>query len=253
MNFYDAIASHYDDIVDGPARSEAAARFATWLTGSHRVRRALDVACGTGLHARAMAGRGVQVVAADASEAMLQQARTCPGEADDRIEWLHAPMETIAQRVTGSFDAVVCMGNSLPHLLTDARLRQTVRGFRTVLADEGLAAVQMLNYDRILARRERVVGVTRRGHREYIRFYDFLPKQIRFNILELDWQDDRCRHDLHQTHLAPYRAEQLCEAFREAGFEDVDLFGGLPDEPFDVSKSEGLLLIARCKKADGGK
>lgn len=244
MGFYDGIAGQYDDIVGGVSRSAAAQKFATWLIESQGVQRVLDVACGTGLHARALAERGVQVVAADASQKMVEQARSKAGDAGKRIEWLHSPMETIEQRTTGPFDAIVCLGNSLPHLLTDTQLHATIRGFGALLAPGGIAVVQLLNYDRVLERQERIVGVTRTRDAEYVRFYDFLPETIRFNILQLDWREGRCQHKLHETELRPYRPQQLCEAFTEAGFCPPKLYDGWDFNEFDCSVSDGLLLVA---------
>ncbi|HAU36799.1 MAG TPA: hypothetical protein DCX07_03665 [Phycisphaerales bacterium] len=246
MGFYDEIAGSYDEIVAGAARADAARRLAAWLTKSHRVRRVLDVACGTGLHARALAERGVQVVAADASQAMLREARKQAGEAGRHIEWLHAPMETIAQSPAGPFHAILCLGNSLPHLLTDAQLHATIRGFRALLAAGGIAVVHLLNYDRILERRERIVGVTRSGDAEYVRFYDFLRENVRFNLLELHWRQGRCRHKLHSMELRPYRAQRLCEAFTGAGFRPPKLYDGWQFHEFDRSVSEELVLVAKA-------
>ena len=245
MGFYDGIAGRYDDIVGGVARSDAARQFATWLIESQGAQRVLDVACGTGLHARALAERGVHVVAADASRTMLRKARDKAGDAGQYIEWLHAPMETIAQRTTGPFNAILCLGNSLPHLLTDTQLHATIRGFGALLAAGGIAVVQLLNYDRVLERQERVVGVTRSGDAEYVRFYDFLPENIRFNVLELNWREGQCRHKLHQTELRPYRAQRLCEVFTDAGFCQPELYDGWEFNEFDCSVSDGLLLVAR--------
>ena len=240
--FYDGIAEQYDAIVGSAARADAARRFAAWLLDTYDVARVLDVACGTGLHARALAERGVRVVAADASRSMLDKAREQAGQ---RIEWLHAPMETVSKRTSGPFQAILCLGNSLPHLLTDAQLHATVRGFKALLAAGGAAVVQLLNYDRILQRRERIVGVTRSENTEYVRFYDFLPETVRFNVLELHWTQDQCEHKLHQTELRPYRSRQLSEAFTDAGFRRVGLCDGLEFNEFDPSTSDGLVVIAR--------
>jgi len=244
VGFYDELAEQYDDIVGGAKRLEGARKLAKWLVESHQAKRVLDVACGTGLHARALAERGVHVVAADASEAMLREAEVSTDDVGGLIEWVHAPMERIGQEVAGPFDAIICMGNSLPHLLTDEQLRATLQGFRSLVSDAGIAVVQILNYDRVLSRGERIVGVTRNGDTEYVRFYDFLPDRICFNILELTWQGDRCTHTLHQTELRPYRASELCAAFAEAGFAEPELYDGLQFNEFDSEESDGLLAVA---------
>lgn len=250
-DFYEGIAGRYDEIVGGASRAGAAAGMADWLVRAHGARRVLDVACGTGLHALALAERGVQVVAADASKSMLDRARASAEDAARRVEWVHARMESIAESVAGPFDAVLCLGNSLPHLLADAQLRSALRGFRGLTADAGVAVVQMLNYDRILARRERIVGVTRHGHSEYVRFYDFLSRRVRFNVLELRWRGEQCEHVWRQTELRPYRSGELSDAFVEAGFQRPALYAGLSGDGFRPPDSEVLLLVARpCRGSD---
>lgn len=245
VSFYDDIAADYDRIVGGAKRAAAAEGFVAWLAGSRPLRRALEVACGTGLYARALGRRDIEVVAADVSEAMLQQAKAQTTPADGRIEWLAEPMQTIAQHVAGPFDAVLCMGNSLPHLLSDADLRAALEAFRAVLAESGVVVIHLLNYARVLARRERIVGVTREGDREYVRFYDFLPERVQFNILELHWEGGACRHELHQTTLRPYTAGQLKVALARAGFAAVELYNGPAVGPFSETESDQLLLVAR--------
>jgi len=246
MGFYEEIAERYDDMVGGPGRREAARELAEWLAESRGVRRALDVACGTGLHAIALARRRVEVVAADASAAMLARARAAAAEAGvgADIQWLHRPMETVSQAAPGPFDAILCLGNSLPHLLTGAQLDAAVRGFRDLLAPDGIVLVQILNYNRIFARRERIVGATRRGDTVYVRFYDFLDEAVRFNVLELTWRQGRCEHALHETELRPYRMRELRNAFTAAGFGPPALYGGLDRRPFDPARSDVLMLMA---------
>ena len=243
MGFYEGIAARYDQIVDSGEREASARRFVGRLLEGHAVGSALDVACGTGLYARALAERGVQVTAADLSEAMLHQGRARAPAGGAPITWLQAPMQEIAERVRGPFDAVLCMGNSLPHLLEDGELAKTLRGFRRLLSADGVVVAQVLNYDRILAERRRVVGVTRVGETEYIRFYDFLPGQVRFNVLEIRWQGDQARHELHETALRPYGAAEIAAAASDADFAAAAVHGGLEFEPFEAT-SESVVLIA---------
>ncbi len=241
MSFYDRLASDYDRIVDVRRREAAAERFAGRLVADFGVRRALEVACGTGLYARALAGAGVEVVASDLSGEMLAEARQAGGGG---VTWIEAPMERIADHVADGFDAVLCMGNSLPHLLEDDVLAEALAGFARLLREGGLAVMQLLNYDRVLARGERFVGASRRGQTEYVRFYDFGADRLRFNILELRWQGERVEHALHATELRPYRAGELAEALSSAGFGRIERFSGLGLEPFDARDSDGLLIVA---------
>ncbi len=248
MSFYDELAGEYDILVDAASRLASGMKFADWLLQAHAPRRVLDTACGTGMYARLLAERGVQVTAADLEPAMIARARRDP-QHGTAIEWLCAPMQTIADHVQGPFDAVLCMGNSLPHLLSDADLAATLTGFRRLLKAGGLAVIQLLNYTRVLGRHERIVGITRHQGdnetREYIRFYDFLEGRLRFNVLVIRWADGQCEHQLHHTDLRPYRPEEVRAALLAAGFARVDLFGTLDAQPFDPAASETVMCVAR--------
>ena len=246
MDFYDQIAAEYDHIVDPGDRAEGARRFVARLSERHAVASAVAAACGTGLYAQALADHGAAVIAADISEPMLQQAQLAVD--DPRVRWVCTPMQALADHVADPVDAVVCMGNSLPHLLTDDDLAATLAGFHSMLAPGGIAVIQLLNYQRLLAASERIVGVTRSGDSHYLRFYDFGPDLIQFNILEMHWTGSECEHHLHQTPLQPYTAADLEPALAAAGFVNVETFGGLDLSPFQPAESDQLLLIAHRRE-----
>jgi glycine/sarcosine N-methyltransferase len=242
MSFYDDIADQYGSIVDESARRPAAERFVAELTSRYDITTALDVACGAGLYAIALSQAGVSVAISDLSQAMLTQAQAALPEG---TPFHCGPMQEVSNALAGPFDTIVCMGNSLPHLLTDEDLLTTLRGFRTLLAEGGVLAIQLLNYDRVLAQGQRVVGMTRTEGKEYIRFYDFLGDLVNFNLLEIDWTTDSPTHQLHSTPLRPYRPDQLTCALASCNFDFVDFFSGAEFSEFCLESSETLLLIAR--------
>ena len=244
MCFYDELAAEYGDITDEAGRAAAAAEFVRELTGRYAVRSAVDAACGTGLYALALATAGVDTVGVDISAEMLGQARLQAEEAYLAIQWLESPMQDLAGRLPAKHDAVVCMGNSLPHLLADGELGAALAAFRSVLAPGGVLAVHVLNYDRILADRERIVGVTRRGGRQYVRFYDFLHGLLRFNVLRIEWDGEQCSHRLHSTTLRPYARDELAAAMARNGFGGITACGDLRFGEFDETISDSLLMLA---------
>jgi len=246
MDFYDEIAEQYDEITGAGRRGPAAERFVRLLRERFEVRSALDVACGTGLYTLPLAASGVRTVGADVSGAMLGRAAAAAGRAGLRVEWVRAPMQELAGRLDDRFDAVLCMGNSIPHLLTEADLGAALRGFASLREEGGVLAVQLLNYARVLARGERIVGIDRQGDRHYVRFYDFLPGRVRFNVLTIDGRGGQCEGQLHSTELRPWTAGELAEAMEASGCGRVEQYGGLDFQPFDPAESETVLLVARA-------
>jgi len=245
MGFYDNLADNYDAITGAAGRADSTEAFVDELLQRCNVTSAVDAACGTGLFTRALGRRGIRVVGADISARMLDKAREAPESDDLPITWLHAPMQDLATHLEGPFDAVICMGNSLPHLLDNADLDATLAGFASLLAPGGLLALHVLNYAQILADRERVVGVTRDGDKQYVRFYDFLHGLLRFNILEIEWQGDASHTQLNSTTLHPYVLHDLAAALVRHGLTDLQTFGDMAFSPFHATTSDSLLITVR--------
>jgi len=68
----------------------------------------LDLCCGQGRHARALAGRGYRVTGVDTNAAALAAARRVP---DATITYVQHDMRRLAE-LPGTFDAVICLWQS---------------------------------------------------------------------------------------------------------------------------------------------
>ena len=248
MDFYDDIADSYAELTGETDRQAPAERFVKELTRRFDITSAVDAACGTGLFAIELARCGAEVVGSDISPGMLKSAPSNASAA--RIDtnlctWIEAPMQELRGRISGVRDAVLCMGNSIPHLLTDDDLSGTLAGFAAMLTPGGVAAIHLLNYARVLSTRERIVGITRAGSKEFVRFYDFDGDSVAFNILKIQWDDEgQCSHKLLTTPLRPYLHSELIDAMAVAGFGKIETFGDLHFNPFNPDSSDTLLLTA---------
>jgi 2-polyprenyl-6-hydroxyphenyl methylase / 3-demethylubiquinone-9 3-methyltransferase len=74
-----------------------------------RDRRVLDVGCGGGLIAEALAARGARILGIDMAEEAIAVARAHQRESGFRNEYRQIPVEDLAAESPGEFDAVVCM------------------------------------------------------------------------------------------------------------------------------------------------
>jgi ubiquinone/menaquinone biosynthesis C-methylase UbiE len=243
MSFYDEIADEYDEITGLAGRVAQAEAFIKELGSRHPIASVLDIACGTGLYAILMAKAGIEAVGVDISQSMLDKAGQHAGEAAVTVQWTQASMQEVAARLDRQFDAVLCMGNSIPHLLDDDSLDAAIGGFVKMLRPGGVVAIQVLNYARILARAERIVEINRAADREYVRFCDFLGDTVRFNILEITWQGDRCEHRLHSSILRPYRADELSACLKVHGADNVTVYSGLGLERFEPAQSDTAVIV----------
>ena len=69
----------------------------------------LDVGCGGGILAEAMAARGARVTGIDLGEAPLAVARLHLKESGQRVDYMKVSAEELAQAQPGTFDVVTCM------------------------------------------------------------------------------------------------------------------------------------------------
>jgi 2-polyprenyl-6-hydroxyphenyl methylase / 3-demethylubiquinone-9 3-methyltransferase len=71
--------------------------------------RVLDVGCGGGILAEAMARRGAKVTGIDMAEAPLEVARLHLLESGLEVDYRQVPVEQLADEMPGAFDVVTCM------------------------------------------------------------------------------------------------------------------------------------------------
>jgi len=72
-------------------------------------KRALDVGCGGGILAEALASRGAEVMGIDMGEAPLGVAKLHQLESGIRVEYRRVTVEALAEEMPAAFDVVTCM------------------------------------------------------------------------------------------------------------------------------------------------
>lgn len=270
--FYDALAPMFDVMTDWDARLASEGPFLRALLDEAHASRVLDAACGSGGHALALARWGYEMVGADVSPGMIALAQEKAAAAGLDVPFVVADLtpqppslvgkgecsppfvgEGLGERAGERFDAVLCLGNSLPHLLTQDELATALRGMAGVLRPGGLLITHNLNYDLRWRTRPRwfaAQGGVLDGREVLVwRFadYDDGTGKIAFNIALFQKGETGWEVQVHTTPQRPLFHADLVAALTEAGFGDVRAFGGMtwPAKPFDPDSSPDLVLVAR--------
>lgn len=244
--FYDALASDYDAMTGFDQRIKAEQGFFASMVEKYNITTALDAGCGTGAHALLLAHLGVAVTAVDASEEMLRTAAR-------HAEAMHLPLTLQWVDLfhdTGSiqerFDAVFCMGNTIAHAASAAEAQKTIGGLLSLLRPEGILVLQLLNFERILKDRPRLINRRTVGDVSYVRYYSYLHDSIVFKILTIRRKDDRVTRKLIATRLCPLLLPDLTEAFISSGPTPLT-YGGIDFSPFDPVRSKDLLVVCQLR------
>lgn len=254
-SFYESIVGGYDRMTSFEHRLESAREFAAELTRQEKIDTAVDMACGTGLYAIALAEKGVNVTGVDVAPGMIKAARTNAARygVADKLSWLVRGMQQAPSESLCAKDAVTCMANSIPHVLDREEFSKTLANFNHMLRPGGVVVIQLLNYHRVLTQRERIVSIDRKRDEEFIRFYDFLPDgTLRFNLLRVDWQsapNSEPAHELKSVRLRPYRWDEISQALEARGFTSIRQYGSPLFSDFNADESLTVMITAR--KAGG--
>jgi glycine/sarcosine N-methyltransferase len=233
MDFYESISQYYDLIF--PADTQAVAFLASKTGPRSRI---LDIACGTGSHSLALAGQAREVIGVDLDPAMIRAARAKARACGLQVEFRVMDMLSMAESLEAGFDMLFCIGNSLVHLETSEQIASMLRDCRALLKPGGALVVQIINYDRILAKGETSLPTLRdeSAGLEFLRFYD-LDRQGDAVIFRTELRvgkAGRRRVIRNRIHLRILKSAQLLDMIEAAGFGDAELFGGFDGRPFDL-------------------
>lgn len=142
-----SLEAKYYDKIWGPIRNpdlyEEQALFLHQLLEKHGAVRVLDLACGTGGHCLELMKLGHKVVGLDISQAMLERAKQELSEEGLKADFVLSDMKEAysslkREKAALPFDAAICMGYSLAHILDDRSLEQTVEEVRKALRQDGV-------------------------------------------------------------------------------------------------------------------
>ncbi|MBP1604454.1 MAG: Methyltransferase type 11 [Acidobacteria bacterium] len=242
----------YRKMIAWPKRLEREWTFLSAPLGSLPSNRLLDLGCGSGEHARYLAGKGFEVVGVDVSDTMLERAREDGVPAG--VQFLLGDLIHVESVVTGKFGGAVCLGNTLAHIMDQETLTQLFKGVRAVLLPGAPLVIQVLNYERLVHSGQRCLPLTfiqdEEGEAIFLRVMThhedgsvtFTPSLLRYR------KDGDPALEVISSHNVPLRGWKRAEmeaALNAAGFTARELFGTMGHVPYEDHDSTDLVVIAR--------
>ncbi|HEY8463858.1 MAG TPA: methyltransferase domain-containing protein [Bacillota bacterium] len=220
MGFYESIAQYYDEIF--PAGVDQI-NFLVATVGSPP-RRILDVACGSGEYTLVLARLGYQVSAIDLDAAMVAKVRQKARDQGVKVEVVQGDMLQLRQAVSGDYDLIFCIGNSLVHLDGSEPIRQFLVAVRSLLHPKGVAVFQIINYDWVLAQQVNSLPtiVNNRTGLRFERNYHWDESKGRILFHTCLTVDNRVVENT--IPLFPLQSSDFATSLEQAGFGRVEWF-----------------------------
>jgi SAM-dependent methyltransferase len=149
--FSSAFAQHWDELVGWSKRANAEMIFLTTLLRKFRCASVLDVALGTGFHSIELIKRGFSVTGVDVSPAMISVARQNAIDHGVELNAICSDWIELRNKVPGTYDCVLCLGNSLACETDGYKRQQSVLMWKEMLSKNGVILVDRRNYEALLA------------------------------------------------------------------------------------------------------
>jgi SAM-dependent methyltransferase len=190
-------------------------------------RKVLDVSCGIGTQAIALATQGYSVTGSDLSAKEIDRAQQEASKREVNIAFSVCDMRQAHVHHGSGFDVVVSCDNSLPHLLTDQDLLVALQQMRACLSGGGGCIITVRDYEREERGKNLVkpYGVRTENGRRYLMFqiWDFEGEHydLTFFVVEESLSTQEVKTHAMRSRYYALSTSKLCDLMREAGFQNV--------------------------------
>jgi len=199
----------------------------------------LDLCCGTGRHALALADAGYSVTGVDLSAVLLREAHAA--DFDNRIRWIQSDMRSLPEDGTFAekFDAVVNLFTSFGYFETDSEQMKVLHQIRKALKPEGRFIVDLLNAqytaDHLVPQSKRIQDGTIIMESRMIR-HGFVVKEI---IVREAGRPPR--RYLERVKL--YTLDTLKTMLANADLVVDEIYGSYDEDPYDATRSPRMIIV----------
>jgi SAM-dependent methyltransferase len=209
------------------------------LTGAMHV---LDLACGQGRHALALAIEGLTVTGQDLSSHLLGLAAVAQQTAGTHVTWRRGDMRKIPERDT--FDAVISMFSAFGYFPEDDDNVAVLQGVAAALAPGGRFLIDLNN------REPAVISGTRQRHWEpqddgstrlEERTYDLLTGRMGIQVTRID----SGKSETSEQWLRLYTLPELITLLRLVGLAPTGVWGDFDGQDYTLTSPR---MIVRAVK-----
>lgn len=241
-DLYEKFAYDYDEFgsIDEYLGDERT--FFNKIFTEHGVKDVLDCACGTGQHLLMLAQSGYNVWGSDYSKSMLDVARKNLQMRNYDIPLCQCDFRYLEQAFDITFDAVVCLTTSLPHLHTDEDLLTALRSMNSRLNKNGLLVLTQgtTHYTLTLPSIEVVVN---RPDFSRVFVKEHNNQFLTVHVLDLFHSNERLESNQYDIVYRILLDEDYRKLLYQAGFTNIQFYGDYNMNEYNKN-SRRLIVVA---------
>jgi len=243
MKFYESIAPYYDLIFD--PEDSAGIINEKYLKG--RPGRVIDIGCAAGKLSAGLAGFKHDVTAIDLDEKMIEAANAKYAQKGLDLKFMRVNMLDVAEVFSpDSFDAAVCLGNTIVHLDGFDGIAEFFVSLYRILKPGAVFVAQILNYDRILSQKIDKLALIENDEIRFERNYDLdlFKNNGRISFITALTVKSTGVVIRNKAPLYPAKKQEIADALTAAGFKEVNFYSDIDGAPFSPENSGPLAFCA---------
>lgn len=241
QEFFNELSSRYDSMIPFEKAVKRKEELFKSLLKTE-IKTIADIGCGTGSDSIALARLGYTVTSFDPSTEMLNKLKLNAQSFEIKVDSYQFGAAQIPDDFNNKYDAVISLGNSFANIPLN-EFESSVGKCFSLLKEKGELYIQILNYEKILLERKRIVSITTNRNIFFVRFYDFGENEVVFNVLQFDKKHPQ-DNKLISTEIHPYSANVFTKALKKAGFKSINYYSNFNLSPFDLNTSNDLIITA---------
>ena len=227
QSFFDIYPHEYDALTNAAARVKPHRKEVAAMIRRFGPTAVLDAGCATGLTARLFAEKSIPTVGLDRSKAMVELATANSPYDSQLLSFMSGHFERLPKKLTGRFDLIVCLANSITGVGTLANLRRTARGFFASLKPGGHLVIQMLNYSSLKEGEVMPIKATEENGIVYERFSERRARRLYVYVTRLDLKQRPPELEVFRHEMDNFSRVEMEQGLRSAGFRNLKRFGDL--------------------------
>ena len=268
INDFSKIERYFDHYIEWDKRLAFEIPFLVSLLEKIGARTVLDVGCGSGRHVAELLKRGFDAVGLDPSVHLLDTAAEICRRLGVEGEFVMGSAIELNRESGGilgqggaldgrSFDACIALGNIFPLIHEPELILKSLKCCHYALAKGGILISHMPNYAKKIAERDKSMrfreAIIDEAESMLIKTLQFIDRadggkpDISMHMLVLIPDGDTYRFEDNTVPLYPILPDEFGQLLRSAEFDEVEFYGSMGGEIFDIQASHDLVTVAAKK------
>ncbi len=242
MKFYTSISEYYDRIF---SLDEGQRSFIKNILKNINKPRILDIGCATGSLLISLCNDIIGGIGIDLDDKMIDLAnqKVISLNIKDKVEFLMHDMKDIAYNLFNTkFDAILCLGNTLAHLLKENELKSYFSQVKNLLKENGIILIQIINYDKVVNENIKSLPVIENEYVKFERYYFYNEERlINFKTKLLDKKNNLIIEN--EVLLNPIRKKDLHKYLMEESFKGIEYFSSYESTDYN---NDSIMLVVKA-------